>query len=87
MVVWTWQGMYGNGRAVCGVKMAKSEYGYPYTAQDGRENLEAADDVRRVLRGGSFYDVRNIVRCAYRTGASRIIRYNSIGFRVMSPGL
>ena len=27
---------------------------YPYRAGDGRENLEAGDDVHRVLRGGSW---------------------------------
>ena len=35
-----------------------SQYeGYPYSAADGREEVEASGDVRRVLRGGSFYGV------------------------------
>jgi formylglycine-generating enzyme required for sulfatase activity len=29
---------------------------YPYCAEDGRENLDAGDDVLRVLRGGSWLD-------------------------------
>ena len=39
---------------------------YPYDSEDGREDLEAGDDVLRVLRGGAFGRPSQIVRCAYR---------------------
>ena len=38
----------------------------PLNASDGREALTAADEVRRVLRGGAFrYNARD-ARCAFR---------------------
>jgi len=37
---------------------------YPYQADDGREDPKAAG--RRVLRGGSWYDSAQLVRCANR---------------------
>lgn len=37
---------------------------YPYQANDGRENQKA--EGRRVLRGGSFYDIEGGARCACR---------------------
>ncbi|MGB8644006.1 MAG: SUMF1/EgtB/PvdO family nonheme iron enzyme, partial [Anaerolineae bacterium] len=58
--------------------------GYPYRAEDGRENLEV--EGRRVVRGGSFGASQLFVRCASRylndpDGAS-----NGQGFRVvLSP--
>lgn len=40
-------------------------YAYPYTVDDGREDLTATD-VRRVTRGGSFNDDENNPRSAHR---------------------
>jgi formylglycine-generating enzyme required for sulfatase activity/energy-coupling factor transporter ATP-binding protein EcfA2 len=61
---------------------------YPYRADDGRENLEAGDDVSRVLRGGSFrYDAGGM-RGAYRFGGGPRDRVDRVGFRVVvAPGL
>jgi formylglycine-generating enzyme required for sulfatase activity len=61
-------------------------FGYPYQAGDGRENPEAPETVRRVLRGGSFYNDRGDVRCAYRLGDGPDDRDDNLGFRVVSPG-
>jgi toxoflavin biosynthesis protein ToxD len=53
---------------------------YPYNSTDGRENLNAGDDVLRMLRGGAFYDSRVGARCACR---GRSDRNWYIGFRVV----
>jgi formylglycine-generating enzyme required for sulfatase activity len=43
------------------------DYSYPYDPNDRqRENLQAPDDQYRVLRGGSFYDLSDLARCAVR---------------------
>ena len=58
--VWEWtRSLWGSGRS-------DLEFKYPYDPRDGRENLEAGDDVHRVLRGGSFFSNRYNARCAYR---------------------
>jgi formylglycine-generating enzyme required for sulfatase activity len=58
--------------------------GYPYTANDGREDL--AGDAARTLRGGSWFNAEFIVRCAARYGFDPDSRSVSYGFRVLSPG-
>jgi formylglycine-generating enzyme required for sulfatase activity len=56
---------------------------YPYDSGDGRENMDAGDDVRRVLRGGAFdYDSRG-VRCAARVEDDPNSRYWNSGVRVV----
>ncbi len=45
---------------------AKPTFNYPYDPQDGREDLEAPNEFRRVLRGGSVDDNGRSVRCAVR---------------------
>ena len=78
--VWEWT------RSLWGKDPGKSQYGYPYRADDGRENLNAPDDVLRVVRGGSFFDDARFVRCAVRLS---LRPWNvDLGFRVcVSPGL
>lgn len=58
-------------------------YGYPYKAADGRENLSASDNIRRVLRGGAFWSALRLVRCAYRSGTYPDRRHDYWGFRVV----
>jgi formylglycine-generating enzyme required for sulfatase activity len=59
---------------------------YPYDPNDGRENLEAGDNLWRVLRGGAFVSSTWVVRCAFR---GRFNPYDwdfYLGFRVcVSP--
>ena len=57
-------------------------YPYPYDPADGREDLTAADPVRRVLRGGSCIDDARHLRCAkrHRYAANAGVVY--VGFRV-----
>lgn len=54
--------------------------GYPYDAQDGREDLKAAGS--RVLRGGSFVYVRRFARCACRRDFPINLLLIDWGFRV-----
>jgi formylglycine-generating enzyme required for sulfatase activity len=56
---------------------------YPYDSEDGRENLDAGNDVRRVLRGGAFYSDTRSVRCAYRGYYYPSGRLGDYGFRVV----
>ena len=79
--VWEWT------RSLWGVDIEKPDYGYPYQADDGRENPDAPATVRRVLRGGSFDYGRHDVRCAYRYWFNPNARSYNVGFRVVSPGL
>ena len=56
--VWEWTG------SLWGTDVSNPEFGYPYDPKDGRENPNAPDTVRRVLRGGSFRSDAQLVRCA-----------------------
>ena len=58
--VWEWT------LSLWGKDVNKPQFGYPYKPTDGREDLQAAVDIRRVVRGGSFVDNDGCVRCASR---------------------
>jgi formylglycine-generating enzyme required for sulfatase activity len=78
--VWEWT------RSLWGKSLRQPEFTYPYDPSDGRENPDAASDVRRVLRGVSFFNDRPAARCASRYRYSPRNHYISVGFRVaMSP--
>ncbi|MGQ0604668.1 MAG: formylglycine-generating enzyme family protein, partial [Anaerolineales bacterium] len=55
---------------------------YRYDPKDGRETLEAGNDVSRVVRGGAFDYLDRGARCANRDRNSPDSRDGSIGFRV-----
>ena len=65
----------------------KPDYRYPYDSTDGREGFEAPIDVLRVLRGGSWFDVENRVRCAARARRDPGHRGDNVGFRVVASPL
>jgi len=77
--VWEWtRSLLGKGRA-------KPDFGYPYDPGDGREDLKAASEVRRVLRGGAFGSVARRVRCACRFRCHPYRRWHYVrGFRVVA---
>jgi len=75
--VWEWT------RSLWGQDFLKPEFKYPYNATDGRENLEAGNDVLRVLRGGSFFNPRSIARCSSRGGYYPYLDWVCYGFRVV----
>lgn len=64
------------------------DFGYPYRPSVSRENLDAPDDARRVVRGGSFNFYRRNVRAAFRDRNAPDDRSSDLGFRVVvSPFL
>jgi formylglycine-generating enzyme required for sulfatase activity len=76
--VWEWT------ISLWGSDSGKPQYGYPYQFKDGREKLDAPDDVLRVVRGGSFGSDAGGVRSAIR--GWYVPRYRldySQGFRVV----
>jgi formylglycine-generating enzyme required for sulfatase activity len=76
--VWEWT------RSLWGKNWEKPKYRYPYTPGGRRENLNARDNVLRVLRGGAFGDGAGYVRCAYRGRRDPDFRHWDLGFRVVA---
>lgn len=75
--VWEWTGsLWGKGQN-------EADYNCLNESGDGRENLEASDDILRVLRGGSFFDNQYEARCAFRFRLNPDLGYPIIGFRVV----
>jgi len=57
---------------------------YPYEPDDRkRENLDAGNDINRVVRGGSWVNDRGRARCAYRSRSQPVDRRHVIDFRVV----
>ena len=75
--VWEWT------ISLWGENVSEPEFRYPYDPADGRENLEAGNEVLRVLRGGSFYNDRRSARCAYRRRLYPHGVWSDGGFRVV----
>jgi formylglycine-generating enzyme required for sulfatase activity len=76
--VWEWT------RSLWGKDSGKPDFGYPYDPGDGREDLEAGSEVRRVLRGGAFSNGAGFVRCASRHWNLPDRRWYLSGFRVVA---
>lgn len=72
--VWEWT------RSLWGKEPA---FSYPYDPLDGREQRDASDEIRRVLRGGSYWNTRGSARCAYRARDLPHYRDGHIGFRLV----
>jgi formylglycine-generating enzyme required for sulfatase activity len=78
--VWEWCS------SLWGEDASKPSFGYPYRADDGRENLEAGG--LRILRGGSWgNDNPGVVRCAYRNRSTPSYWNDVDGFRVARGSL
>jgi formylglycine-generating enzyme required for sulfatase activity len=76
--VWEWT------RSLWGEDTTKPAFGYPYQAQDGREQLHAGYDVLRVVRGGAFRSGLNDVRCAVRFRDGPVNWDDDVGFRLVA---
>jgi len=78
--VWEWTAsLWGHWTG----EKVEFQFGYPYDHADGRENLEAGNDMLRVVRGGSFYSDRSAARCAYRRRLDPRHVWDGNGFRVV----
>ena len=76
--VWEWT------RSLWGKDRETPEFRYPYRPGDKkREDLRAGSEVLRVMRGGSFRNNRNFVRCAFRSRVRPLSRDDYLGFRVV----
>ena len=76
--VWEWT------RSLLGEDIIHPRFAYPYDPADPmRERLDAANDIRRIVRGGSAYDGRDYARCAYRDWLQPDLRSNDLGFRIV----
>jgi formylglycine-generating enzyme required for sulfatase activity len=76
--VWEWT------RSLWGSGYWNSDFGYPYEPSPvNRENLDAADSVRRVVRGGSFDYIFRSARAANRSSGEPSKRYDNTGIRVV----
>jgi formylglycine-generating enzyme required for sulfatase activity len=77
--VWEWAlSLWGKG-------MWEPDFKYPYKPADGREDLEAGNDILRALRGGSWYDNQDNARCAFRYGVIPGSGSSDLGYRLVSP--
>ena len=74
---WVWT------RSLWSLNWGKPIFAYPYKPLDGREDLQAAADAPRVLRGGAFWNDHRSVRCAYRGRYDARVVGNNVGFRVV----
>jgi formylglycine-generating enzyme required for sulfatase activity len=75
--VWEWT------QSLWGRELRAATFTYPYEPRDGRENPEAASDVRRILRGASYIHDVTAARCATRYRYSPGNFFQSVGFRVV----
>jgi formylglycine-generating enzyme required for sulfatase activity len=75
-------------RSLWGPEEYNLTFPYPYKSDDGREQLQAPDNILRVMRGGAFWVVYEYVRCAFRYPVGAYDLDGLFGFRVVvCPGL
>jgi formylglycine-generating enzyme required for sulfatase activity len=75
--VWEWT------RSLYGDNPIEPSYGYPYDPADGREDLEAPNNILRVVRGGAWCHSPIQARCAYRGRYYPEVKLDRRGFRVV----
>jgi sulfatase modifying factor 1 len=79
--VWEWT------RSLWDPGLLGPHFKYPYDPADGRENQEAGDNFRRVVRGGAFDDDEGNVRCACRHRDHPYYTNGKRGFRLVVDSL
>ena len=75
--VWEWT------RSLWGKEFSNPDFEYPYQLGKKREDINADQNILRVLRGGSFHLNEGSLRCAFRFRLDPVYRYVNLGFRVM----
>jgi iron(II)-dependent oxidoreductase len=65
-----------------GPEKDNQQFTYPYIASDGREDQVAGKDYYRIIRGGSFKNNPEALRCACRDLDPVTFALNNLGFRV-----
>lgn len=74
--IWEWTTtLWGSDRD-------KASFVYPYQPQDGRQDLLAGEEHYRIIRGGSYKDDRQGMRCACRDLDPPHFSLSNLGFRV-----
>ncbi|MCP4599114.1 MAG: formylglycine-generating enzyme family protein [Proteobacteria bacterium] len=76
--IWEWT------RSLWGQHPFRPSFKYPYNPADGREEIGASDNERRVLRGGSFLFDSKYARCSYRSKNTPYDKYRDFGFRIVA---
>ncbi|MCB9076504.1 MAG: SUMF1/EgtB/PvdO family nonheme iron enzyme [Anaerolineaceae bacterium] len=61
----------------------QEQFPYPYRADDSREDIRSI--ARRVVRGGSWFNVHGFARASFRFNGLPDFRDGSFGFRVCRP--
>ena len=70
-------------RSLWGENLHIPEFKYPYSERgEARENVQAADIIRRIVRGGAWDDDHDGIRAACRIPNPPIARNDLLGFRV-----
>lgn len=75
--VWQWT------RSLWGKDLFKPEFRDPYDAKDGRENLNADREIRKLVRGGSWDTHQAYACCTIRDSYRPNSCSNDLGFRVV----
>ncbi|MFP4349193.1 MAG: SUMF1/EgtB/PvdO family nonheme iron enzyme, partial [Desulfococcaceae bacterium] len=73
--VWDWT------RSLWGKSFSRPEFKYPYVPSPEREDEFADNEIKRVLRGGAFYNTSDDLRCASRNNDDPDSRFDRFGFR------
>ena len=76
--VWEWT------RSLWGRDWQKSEFAYPYDPAHGRDNTDAPEETRRVLRGSAFYNFPELTRVAARYWYDPYVRNYDVGCRLVA---
>ena len=71
-------------RSLWGADWQKATFDYPYQPDDGREELDAPAEIRRVSRGGSWRYEADTERCDFRCRGEADNSGSETGFRVVA---
>jgi len=75
--VWEWT------QSLWGENPYEPDFKYPYDPTDGRENLDAGNNILRVMRGGSFYNDQGTACATPRFNYFHLDTFRDYGFRVV----